>query len=422
MRTRVDIPAWPTILPSTVSAGGLASIAVALAILTSTIVFSEPAAADVLMMAAIVIVPLLGATRFGRVAVANLCIWLVIVALSLLAATMSVTLDTASKHLLVTLYLVFGAFVLAGFIAKDPEPRIRLLLTCYVIACLVATCAAIIGYFRLLPGAFELFTNFGRARGTFKDPNVYGAAMAPAVVACAWSMLRDLPGRAVKAAAIALPIVVGIFLSFSRGAWVSLVLSLAVLAGIAIYTSRRSADIKRFGKFASIGTGAVIVALFAVTQIEQVRSLLEVRASLDQSYDQGPDGRFGGQAKARGLIAENPFGIGTHTFRVVYHTEEPHNVYLSMFLNAGWLGGFLYIVTIGATLAVGLRGSLERSRLQGAMLVLTASFAGLAFEGFVIDSDHWRVFFILMGAIWGLADAPLPVVDHTRRHDDVAAA
>lgn len=422
MRTRVDIPAWPTILPSTVSAGGLASIAVALAILTSTIVFSEPAAADVLMMAAIVIVPLLGATRFGRVAVANLCIWLVIVALSLLAATMSVTLDTASKHLLVTLYLVFGAFMLAGFIAKDPEPRIRLLLTCYVIACLVATCAAIIGYFRLLPGAFELFTNFGRARGTFKDPNVYGAAMAPAVVACAWSMLRDLPGRAVKAAAIALPIVVGIFLSFSRGAWVSLVLSLAVLAGVAIYTSRRSADIKRFGKFASIGTGAVIVALFAVTQIEQVRSLLEVRASLDQSYDQGPDGRFGGQAKARGLIAENPFGIGTHTFRVVYHSEEPHNVYLSMFLNAGWLGGFLYIVTIGATLAVGLRGSLERSRLQGAMLVLTASFAGLAFEGFVIDSDHWRVFFILTGGIWGLADAPLPVVDQTRRHDDVAAA
>lgn len=404
--------------PLVISAKLLARIVVGLAILTSTIVFSEPAAADFLMMGVIGVVPLLGVAKFGRVAVVNVGIWLVIVALSLLAATMSVTLDTASKHLFVTLYLVLGAFVVAGFVAADPLPRVRLIIVCYVIACLVATLAALAGYFRLWPGAFELFTSFGRARGTFKDPNVYGAAMAPAVIACSWAMLRETPRRAAMAAAIALPIVVGIFVSFSRGAWVSLVLSCVVLVGIVMYSSRRKSDVKRFMRFAVAGAGGVVVALLAVTQVEHVRLLLETRASLDQSYDNGPEGRFGGQAKARRLIAENPFGIGTHTFRTAHHSEEPHNVYLSMFLNAGWIGGLLYIVSVVATLAVGVRGSLERNVLQGPTLVLTASFAGLAFEGFVIDSDHWREFFILIGSIWGLADAQPPVPQQSQRHDD----
>lgn len=421
MRTRADSAAWPSFVPATVSRSALARLLIALAILTSTLVFSEPAPTDVLMMGAIVAVPLLGATRCGPVAVANLALWLVVVALSLLASTMSISLDTAAKHLFVTLYLALGAFVLAGFIAKDPEPRIKLVLACYVAACLISTIAAVVGYFRLVPGAFELFTNFSRARGTFKDPNVYGAAIAPAIVACSWYMLRDTPRRAIIAGAIALPLVIGLLLSFSRGAWISLAVSLVVLTGIAIFTARRVADFRRFKRFAWFGTAAVVVALFAVTQIEDVRTLLETRASLDQSYDQGPGGRFGGQAKARGLIAENPFGIGTHTFRAVHHPEEPHNVYLTMFLNAGWLGGLLYIVTVTATLAVGLRGALERGVLQGPMLILTAAFAGLALEGLVIDTDHWRTFFILTGAIWGLADASAPSIDNTRRRDDLAA-
>jgi hypothetical protein len=35
--------------------------------------------------------------------------------------------------------------------------------------------------------------------------------------------------------------------------------------------------------------------------------------------------------------------------------------------------------------------------------VLCAAFIGMALEGLVIDSDHWRHFFLLMGMIWGVA-------------------
>ena len=405
-----------------VSAAGLAGLFVALAIAASSIVFSEPAVADVLMMGVIVGVPVLGVGRFGIVTVAMLCIWLGIVGLGVLGTTFSEnTFSSAITHQVVTLYLVCGATVLAGFIAADAERRFRLVMLCYVVSALLATAAGLAGYFNVLPGAYDLFTNFGRARGTFKDPNVYGAAIAPALVACAWVMLREPALRARMALAAALPMTLGMLLCFSRGAWISVAVSLVILALIAFATSRRRTDFRRFRNFAIAGTGAVLLALVGILQVEKVRSLLEERASLDQTYDNGPEGRFGGQAKARALIIANPLGIGTHTFRTVHHTEEPHNVYLSMFLNAGWLGGLLYIVAVLATLAVGLRGAVRRTALQGPFLIALAAFAGVAVEGAVIDSDHWRSFFILMACIWGLADAPAPKVDPARRREDGVA-
>ncbi len=396
----------------------VAAILVALAMATSSIVFSEPALADVLMLGVIVGVPALGAARFGRVTVVNLCMWLAIVGFGLLGATFSVTFKSAVIHQIVTLYLALGAVVLAGYIAADAEKRFRLVMIAYVVAALVATFAGLLGYFRGFSSAYELFTSFGRARGTFKDPNVYGAAIAPAMVACAWVMLREQAERAKIALLLAVPLTLGMLLCFSRGAWISLVVSLAVLGAIALTTSRRRSDLKRFRNFAIAGTGVAMLALFAVLQVSEVRTLLEERASLDQSYDQGPEGRFGGQEKARQLIIANPLGIGTHTFREVHHKEEPHNAYLSIFLNAGWPGGLLYIVSVVATLGVGVRGALRRTALQGPFLVAVAAFAGVAVEGAVIDSEHWRSFFILMACVWGLADAPRPVLDPSRRRED----
>ena len=400
-------------------ASGVAAVLVGMAIASCSIVFSEPAVADVLMLGVVVGVPVLGVARLGTVTLVNLCIWLGIVGLGVFGTTFSdTTFSTAITHQVVTIYLAAGAVVLASYIAGDAEPRFRLVMLCYVVSALLATAAGLAGYFNVLPGAYDLFTNFGRARGTFKDPNVYGAAIAPAMVACAWVMLREPALRARVALLVALPLTLGMLLCFSRGAWISIAVSLAILAVEAFGTSRRRTDFRRFRNFSIAGTAAVLIALVAVLQIDTVRSLLDERASLDQSYDNGPEGRFGGQAKARALIIANPLGIGTHTFRSVHHTEEPHNVYLSMFLNAGWLGGLLYIIAVLATLAVGFRGAARRTALQGPFLIAVAAFTGVAVEGCVIDSDHWRSFFILMACIWGLADAPLPALDPSRRRED----
>jgi len=407
-----DTPAW------TVSAGTLAALAVALAMATSSIVFSEPAVADIMMAAVIVGLPLLGVTRFGPVSILNLTLWLVFVALGFAACSVSTTFDTAVTHQAVTLFLALGAFVLAGYVAADPAPRFRLIMTCYVAGCLIAAAAGIAGYFQIIPSATELFTNYGRARGTFKDPNVLGAALAPAIVYLAWLALRARPRHVPFVAAAGLPLVLALLLTFSRGAWASTALSLLLVAWLALVTTRRAVDHRRFIAVAALGTATLVAAIGGALELEAVGGLFEERASLDQSYDEGPDGRFGGQAKAIGLILEHPFGIGTHTFRDTYHREEAHNVYLSQFLNAGWIGGLLYVISVAGTLAAGVYAIRRRTALQGPLIVATVAFAGVVFEGFVIDTDHWRHFFILMALIWGLTDAEPPVADPRRRSDD----
>ena len=402
----------------TIRASALAALVVSAAMLCSSIVFSEPAIADAMMALVIFGLPVLGVVRFGRAALVNYAMWLVLVALGLAGTMLSTTFDTAFKHQLITLFLASGAFVLAGYVAVDPEPRVRLVLGCYVGACLLAALAAFVGYFHILPSTYDLFTHYDRARGTFKDPNVFGAALAPAIVTLLWLMLRANGRHALLSAVLMVPLVVGLLISFSRGAWISTALSAFIVIGVVLLRSRRKSDFRRFGLVGAIGFAGLLLAVGAATQSPQVRELLEQRANLDQSYDQGPDGRFGGQQKARRLILENPFGIGTHTFRDTYHHEEPHNVYLSMFLNAGWIGGLIFLASVAMTLSIGLQNAIPNTRLQGPATIAFASFAGLAFESYVIDTDHWRHLFVLAALVWGIADARRITPDGSRRQAD----
>src|SRR5690606_33008695 len=106
-----------------IRAGTLASLIVASAMLSSSIVFSEPAVADGLMLAAIVALPVLGAVQFGKSALLNYTLWVALVALGIAGTALSTNFNTAIIHQFVTLFLASGAFIIAGFIAKDPEPR-----------------------------------------------------------------------------------------------------------------------------------------------------------------------------------------------------------------------------------------------------------------------------------------------------------
>jgi hypothetical protein len=56
-------------------------------------------------------------------------------------------------------------------------------------------------------------------------------------------------------------------------------------------------------------------------------------------------------------------------------------------------------------LAVGLRTALVRTVWQPYLITAFAAFVGEVLEGFVIDTDHWRHFFLLLGLVWGLAAA-----------------
>jgi hypothetical protein len=165
---------------------------------------------------------------------------------------------------------------------------------------------------------------------------------------------------------------------------------------------QRARIIALSGVGALVAAGTVAVAL----QFDTVADLLSQRASLTQSYDVGPDGRFGGQQKALHLILDNPLGIGAQQFTPVYHHEEVHNVFLSIVLNAGWIGGGAYWIIVGLTLVLGFRHALQATAWRPVFIIAYAAFVATALEGWIIDSDHWRSFYTLMAIIWGLMSAP----------------
>ncbi len=77
--------------------------------------------------------------------------------------------------------------------------------------------------------------------------------------------------------------------------------------------------------------------------IPEVAELFKQRASLIQSYDGGETGRFGRQAWGYALALNNPLGIGPWQFDQMLVREQPHNTYLKVFLDYGWLGGGAFV-------------------------------------------------------------------------------
>ena len=90
-------------------------------------------------------------------------------------------------------------------------------------------------------------------------------------------------------------------------------------------------------------------------------------------------------------------------FARVYHNEDVHQVYLNMFLNTGWIGGTLYLFLVLTTLVLGFRQAMRDRGRSGVSNVVVAAFLGMALEGLVIDTYHWRHLYLIMAMIWGLA-------------------
>jgi O-antigen ligase len=383
----------------------LALAAVALTVATSGIVFSEPAPVDALSIGLIVLLPTMGLVAFNRALLAFGALWLVAGACAVLAASFTLDPEPTFKHVAVTLYLYAACVVLAAFVARSPRAHTELIFKAWTVGALIASGAAVVGYFNIIPGTYDLFTHYDRASGTFKDPNVFGPFLiVPIVYMLNLALERRVRGM-VLPLAVAGFLALALFLSFSRGAWINLVVSLVIYGYLAMATTRRQmVRIKVVALLAIAGFIAAGVVIAALSS-DQVANLLSERASFEQSYDTGAEGRFGGQEKAVDLIIENPLGIGAQEFVHRHHHEEVHNVYLTMLLNAGWLGGGVYWILVGVTLVLGLRHALKAGDNRMLFLVAFASFAAMALEGVIIDSDHWRHFYLLMAVIWGMMTA-----------------
>lgn len=391
--------------PRGLTVQGLSRILLWLALALSSFVLIEPAPHDALMAGLLILLPLAGLASLNNRLMLFFMGWVIVGAGGLVASTQSGEISTSIKHTVISIFLSLGSVLIAATIRKNPSRHVQLIISGLFVAMVVAAILGTLGYFRLIPGAYELLTKFDRAKGTFKDPNVFGAFLVPALVYSLHKMATARAGGAMVQACIGAVICTGILVSFSRGAWFQAAVAVAVYAGVAFIASHTDRFRLKLFVLGAFGLATLALGFVAILQVDSVAELLKHRASLSLGYDSGPQGRFGGQIKSLGLISEHPLGLGALEFSRSYHSEDVHNVYLSMFLNAGWLGGSFYLALVIATIMTALSHSLRRSELQGLMVVMLAAFTGLALEGVIIDSDHWRHFYLLMGIIWGLAAA-----------------
>ncbi|HVJ78356.1 MAG TPA: O-antigen ligase family protein [Hyphomicrobium sp.] len=402
----------PTLVRFDLARGGRKSVAhrialalVWLTIAVSSIVYTEPAPVDALTIGLMLLLPIVGLVDAKPMLWAGFAVVFTMTACGELSAALARETGIAVSHMNVSLYLVGAWFLFAAFIAKRPKEHTRLILNAYLLAGIIAALCGIAGYLSLFPGAFDHFTRYGRASGPFKDPNVFGPFLiAPLLLSLHLWLVRPLR-RGILPLISAAILAVGILFSFSRGAWAATAIGLLIFCYVYTITVKTNRERLKLAALLLLGALTLAMILAAALQSSAISDLLEQRASLTQSYDVGPDGRFGGQRKAVGLILENPLGIGSAIFTRFYHHEEVHNIYLSMFLNAGWVGGLLYLMTCLGTLVLGLRHAFKRTETSPYFLIAFAALAGNICEGVLIDSDHWRHFYLLLALVWGMMAA-----------------
>ena len=251
-------------------------------------------------------------------------------------------------------YMAITVIFFAMVISEDTAARLDMLRRGLVVGAVIAALAGIAGYFNLVPGGHDLLTLYDRARGTFKDPNVFGAFLILPALFALQSVVSDKLGKSFRSA-IAFGIMsLAILLSFSRAAWGGLIVTAAFMLALMVLTSRSQSQRSRIIVMALVAVVLAAALVAVLLSFDSIAQMFKQRASFDQSYDEGRFGRFGRHILGADMALDLPFGIGPLQFNR-YFPEDTHNSYLNAFMSGGWLSGVCYPALVFVTVLIGFR-------------------------------------------------------------------
>jgi hypothetical protein len=290
------------------------------------------------------------------------------------------------RFLAITTYMLV-LFVFIRMYAVEPR-TMRVLLVAYTASALVTAVLVVLGFFGL---SFPIpVLAYGvRGVGFFKDPNVYGPFGAVAALWVADQTIRGKVsfGRTVPMLIMLALLAAGAALSLSRAA----LLNMAVASGLYFLLMLRGSN--RVYVTRLLALGFVVLAVGLV--IFQVLGLSEIFASRT-GYHAYDEQRF--DTQWRGLLAglSNPFGVGPGGWPMT------HSLYAKTMAEHGILGITGLVLLIGG-LVVPLARRAWQKPDENAVLpaaLLLALIVGQLVNSFVIDSIHWRHFWVLLGLGW----------------------
>lgn len=378
--------------------------------IASCVATIEPSPHD-LLMAPLLLVCLIADVKLERMTI-PLFLLLLVWNIGGLFALMNIAGDPkAVQYTATSIYLSLAAMTFACLLARHTEGRLNVLASAYVAAAFVAAVTGMMGYFNIPRGANELFTLYDRADGMFKDPNVFGPYLIwPALFISA----RMLAVRITLRDCFLICVIAGgLFLSFSRGAWMHFLVSAAVMVAMMFVSAPNQRSRIRLVVIGAVGLFLLFGLVGILLSIDSVRELFLNRANAINPYDVGEGGRFQLQELAIGQLLDSPNGMGPFEFARQFGLQQ-HNVYLQGFLVYGWIGGTAYILMLLVTLLVGLRSAMVATPWRLGAITAFSAFVGEVGEGMVIDTDHWRHFFLLLGMVWGFAAATRAYVNRQR--------
>ncbi|WP_457586333.1 O-antigen ligase family protein [Ensifer canadensis] len=372
---------------------------VALAVFLSGFVIAEPAPYELFLVVLIGLWALFG-LKISRYVAPLLTLLTLFMVGGILSLTTMVDLTEGPMYMAVSGFLALSAVFYAAII-EDRYQRLRLIFNAWVAAAVLTALLGILGYFGAIPGA-ENFTLYDRAKGAFQDPNVFGPFLSVPALYLIHGLLTQPIHKAPPKIAALLALALGVFLSFSRAAWALNLFCVLAFVFVMLLKERNGLFRLRILVIALVGGVFVVGALLVALQSEQVATLFSSRSQLVQDYDGGHLGRFDRHRIGFLMSMEKPLGIGPMVFSTIF-PEDEHNVWLKSLTSYGWLGFISYVTLIIWTLSLGFRFLLLDRPWQVYLMIAWVVLIGHVGVGNVIDTDHWRHFYMLVGIIWGCA-------------------
>lgn len=285
------------------------------------------------------------------------------------------------------------------------------------------------------PLGFQLSAGVYRAYGTFEQPNpfagfvgmvlpiaialtaYYGARTAYSLVARHWPGISHYASRLAYHAIITVVLAAGLYLSFSRGAWLG---AAAAIGAIIVFAPKRLWIGLALGAAALIGlvalSGAGLLPAAINERLADAGTLLEIRDVRGVPINDANYALIERQAHwqaALNMLAEQPWtGVGFSNYQPLYERYRllnwpmplghAHNIYLNVAAETGILGLCLYLLLWISVLALTFRTirraqGFDRAVAVGLMGTWVYLGTHMLVDNLYVNNTH-----ILIGALFGL--------------------
>ncbi len=298
----------------------------------------------------------------------------------------------------VTLYTISLTFYFSNYIRDErtwEEVKKFYLLAVYISAVV------------LVLMIFLLFIQgrLGRPAGFFKDPNVAGAFISSGALFALNRVLFGKKEEFLKYTLIFLFLFISVVLTFSRGSLLNLISGILFIGFISLVMQRS----KRFLLILSV---SVLIALISIPVVLEVfRQSFRFRGP--QWYD--IYGRAMAWKAGIDMFKSYPLGVGPGQFEIysvdyqksmggwiLRLTPSAHNLYLRILTENGIIGFIVFASALIFIVISGLRRIyLSKENFKDLVWIL-GSIVGILIQSFVIDTLHWRHFWILVGFLFAL--------------------